>query len=418
MVLLIVSTVYLNLEISGNNGENTEQANIHFNDFDSNYIEESYGSSYLTINDFTWSTGKFYRDQISPMQVKSSGGYTYDVSVDQLHVLETGDTFDSYVAIYATIPVTNGRLIYSYEARATAGHQYAVSMGSFLIDPSTLKKITNDVGDGYSKMGGYETEWNYAGFNISVEGYSELILYYCYSDAFSAVWNQEFWVRNLKIYTEGETELASVAEKYEKNVSLNWTVGSFERATYFDMNFPLTEKTGGTDEFGYTIDGNEMYFSETGVGTDDAWIGAYTTLPVNNSHLAFSFEGKAKATSPEHVSCFIRIFETGTLATIGTFLAVGIGYSGDTEIGFHYFEVNQTLTGYDEVILLFYYADGDSFNNHHEFWIRNFHLFAYEADDSNEDDTTEPTIISFNGWFLILGFGSIMCLFYVNTKKR
>ncbi|MCK4895991.1 MAG: hypothetical protein KAS47_04230, partial [Candidatus Heimdallarchaeota archaeon] len=109
----------------------------------------------ITSDDLDWNTGKFIRDKNYPLQLKGTDGYVSDVSTNELHVLETGNTFNSYVAIYATVPVTNGRFAFSYEARAHANHQYAVSLGVRLIDPVTLRVIEDGIAGGYGKRGGY-----------------------------------------------------------------------------------------------------------------------------------------------------------------------------------------------------------------------------------------------------------------------
>ncbi|MHA1419351.1 MAG: hypothetical protein ACTSVO_06515 [Candidatus Heimdallarchaeaceae archaeon] len=348
----------------------------------------------ITINDLEWNTGKYVRDKNYPMQSKGTDGYISDISSDELHVLETGDTFDSYVAIYATVPVTNGRLAFSYEARAKAGHQYAVSLGARLIDPITLRVIENGIAGGYSKHGGYDTGWNYGGHNISAESYSELILFFYYSDAFSAVWDQEFWIRNLKIYTIGDTDVYSNRDKFEPSPVLDWTVGSFERALYEDMYFPLIPKIDSGDEFSYLIDGNDLHFLETGTGTYDSWVGAYTTVSVNDGYLALSYEVKAKSTDIAEVSAHCRFFDADTGQTIGTTIGYGISSPGALEVGYHHYEVNQTLEGYDEVIILFFYSDGNLANNDKEFWIRNLNIYGSVAGSQYDLDTEDPVILA------------------------
>ena len=71
----------------------------------------------ITIGDLDWNTGKFIRDKDYLLQLKGTDGYSSDISSNELHLLETGDTFNSYVAIYATVNVTNNRFAFSFEPR-------------------------------------------------------------------------------------------------------------------------------------------------------------------------------------------------------------------------------------------------------------------------------------------------------------
>ena len=348
----------------------------------------------ITLSDLDWETGKFIRDKYYPMQVMGTGGYTYDITADSLHVLEAGDTFDSYVAIYATVPVTNGRFAFSYEARAHANHQFAVSLGVRLIDPVTLRIVEDGIASGYGKRGGYETGWNYAGYNISAEGYSELILYFYYSDAFSAIWNTEFWIKNLKIYTTGETDVYNNRDKFGCTPELDWSIGSFERADYEDMYFPIIEKFGSTDEFSYTIEGNDLHFLETGTGTYDSWVGAYSTITVNNGYVALSYDIRARSNYGSEVSAHCRFFDAVTGRSLGTTIGTGISSPGALEVGYHHYEVNQTLPGHDEVIILFFYSDASLENNDKEFWIKELNIYGSEAGSPYIPDIGDPVISS------------------------
>ena len=289
---------------------------------------ETSNLNYLSIDDYTWNTSKFYRDQISPMQVKGTGGYDYSITTNELHVEETGDTFESYVGIYTTVNITGDYLAFSLEARARANHEYAVSLAVRLVDPDTMKIFENGILGGYSKKGGYDTGWNYAGYNISALGHSELILLFYYNDAFITNWHTEFWIRNLKVYTSGETDVYSNRDKFASTPDLNWTVGNFERAEYEDMYFHLKNQTESLEGFSYNIAGNNLHFEETGEGTYDAWIGAYTTVTVNNGYLALSYKIKAKANYYGEVSAHCRLFNAQTGETLGTNFGQGLGATG------------------------------------------------------------------------------------------
>jgi len=179
-----ISTIYIS---SLNQEDNSDPV--------SNYYE-----NYLTTNDFIWNAGTAERNNTCLDGFTTGTGYTYDISSDTIHFLETTGTYDKNVGACAEVPVTNNTLSLTFYGRAKANYLEAVKLRLSIYDPVTYEEIFYFFGITGSEV--YDSGFIFINKTFLLEGYDSILLFFFYSDGWSANLDQEFWVQDLKIYTD------------------------------------------------------------------------------------------------------------------------------------------------------------------------------------------------------------------------
>ncbi|MCE7749317.1 MAG: hypothetical protein GPJ51_13085 [Candidatus Heimdallarchaeota archaeon] len=364
--------------------------------------------NYYVPTDFTWTdVTKINTDESALNETTSDDFFEYSISDSSIYIHEL-DTYQCWFGVYATIPVTNDCVHFSCDIRTTTGHNDVRNGNIRFYDPLTLLPIKNvpRFYNGIDQVN-LDSGWDHLGGKVALPGYTEVIVFFYISDSYIADWSLQFWINNFKIYTNEESD---VSQSLHSPIPLNyydWHFGTFTKKSWASPNPSLTEISGG--DFAYNVNSSHLIFQETGTGTYDCHAGAYSLIPVNQNFISFSFEGKVYSDTSLSTNLAVRVFDPVTKARLFPHPEIiHTGFSG-VEVGFDYFEFNWTISGYDEVLLLFFYIDGDVENFNNTFWVRNFrHEIPIEYDDQSplitgsDDFTVESgTFGNFVNWTVI-----------------
>ncbi|MBY9001951.1 MAG: hypothetical protein KGD64_13620, partial [Candidatus Heimdallarchaeota archaeon] len=187
----------------------------------------------LTTSDLSWTVGGFSCDN-GTLTFLSMEGFNYSIT-DDIHFIEngTGTYYPvgvSYVSVgaFAKVPVINGFLNFSFTGRAKAGHLDAVNLALRVYDTNMtwLKSGAShpDELGGIVLPGVLDTGDIYFERNVTLEGLTEAIIFFSYNDYYAAVWEQEFWVSDLKVESidiHDDTDILTAED-------LDWTPGGFD----------------------------------------------------------------------------------------------------------------------------------------------------------------------------------------------
>ncbi len=169
----------------------------------SNEQNSSLIPSNLGIANINWSHGLQVRNKLI-FSATPGSGYDCDVSENEVHIYETTGTYDVHVGAFAVFPVTNGVLSFSFEARSKADHVDLPRIWTALYDSSTNEMIY--LWRTISPSGVLDTGFRSFNYTVILEKHTEVIAFFFYPDGWSANWNQEFWIKNLEILTDINTE--------------------------------------------------------------------------------------------------------------------------------------------------------------------------------------------------------------------
>ena len=347
-------------------------------------VEDNLDTSlkYYIPTDFSWNPLKL-SSLGSLSDTTTQGSFEYSISDSLIYIHEL-DTYICNYGVYATVPVTNGHLAYSCETRTTTGHVYVRRGFIRLYDPVTNESINNVPQLMNSEDGELDSGYHYFGTNISLSSYDEVIMFIFIWDGYSADWGLECFIKNLRIYTDDFMPLKDSLHAPIPLTYYDWSFGTFVRPPgVADLSPPLTPVDGG--EFNYSVNQTHLYVEETGSGTDDSLVGGYARIPVNQDTIKIAFDARYACLAGYMPLMQIKIYHPTTLARI--YPHPNLSFVGSpiyTDIGYHYYEFDFNLPGYDEVLLFFHYYDRDPGNQQVKFWITNLQLeYPIEYDDQS-----------------------------------
>ncbi len=333
--------------------------------------------NYLNPTDLDWTDISIYHTGNATLLDTTSDDYfEYSISDTMIYLHEV-DTHQCMFGLYAKVPVKNDFLAFSCEFRSKADLADVRNGIIRFFDSNSLERINNtpifmSQADGVSLDSGYD----YLGGNFSFEGYTEVIMFIYMGDIYAANWNLECWVRNLRIYTEGQLPLKNSLPPSIPLNYYNWTCDTYGIST----TGSLTPFSGG--EFSYSVNQSHVLIEEQGSGTNNAYVGVSTTIPIYYDFITFAFEAKISSDSTGESTVHYRIYDSVTKQRIYPHVGLGFFSIDNGETGFNYFELNISKTGFDEVEILFFYRDISSINDNHKLWIRNFrHQYPIEYDN-------------------------------------
>jgi sugar lactone lactonase YvrE len=161
-------------------------------------------NTFLSIGDLEWNSGIRDRDYTHPLILSTGSGYSYDINDSQIHFLETTGTYDVWVGTYAEVPVTDDILAITLEGRAKANQPEAARLKVRIYDPNTKRELV--YWTSISSLSVPDSDFRFFNKTFLLEGYESVLLFFYYGDAWTGDQNQEFWVRDLKIYTDVSKE--------------------------------------------------------------------------------------------------------------------------------------------------------------------------------------------------------------------
>ena len=154
-----------------------------------------------TIDDLTWIEGSFLPNYETGYADYTPANFDSEINSTHIHLFETsGGEYHYFAGVYAIVPVNNGILSLTFEARALADIKEAVTFGLLTINSSNMQYITGarayDLQDEID-FAPFDTGYHKFNYRFALEGYTEVYLFFFYIDATTADWNQEVWIRNL-----------------------------------------------------------------------------------------------------------------------------------------------------------------------------------------------------------------------------
>ncbi len=371
-------------------------------------LSQNESSYFLTIDDFSWTFGAFPfigGDPILDSPV-SNETFEYSITSNEIFVQEN-DTYQTAVGAYTTVPIVNNHLVYSCYLRAKANHPNARKMFVYYLNTTSLTLISGLPTLRYTEDGiTTDTGYNYAQMDIPLEGFSEVIMFFCYHDSWTARNNQSFWVKDLKVYQIEAAPQDSTLESLNPLNSLNWTVDSF-------LNEPSEQEdlipvSGNEGKYICSINETHLLLAENDTGVDYARIGAYITLPVEDNHVVFSF--KAGGTATTHANIRHLLYNPNTMKQIPKQLTTQFQNTPGENILDYQIEVDIKIDDLDNVILLFYFVDSISLSQNHTYWITDLKI---------SHSTTTPTIFTIdNPMNYLLVMSSLCALVVLFRNKR
>jgi len=236
--------------------------------------------TYLTIDDLNWSFGLTDNDMFTPFDMFTGSGYSFEINETEFHCAETTGLYDVWLGGAAEVPVTNNMFSLTFEARARAGHVDPVTLRLGIFDPVSLRELR--WWTVLAHLGVLDTGFLSFNQTFYLKDYSSVIIFFYQGDGWIANWNQEFWVRNLKIYTDIDESILlqdpvisyfsspgseCFGTMWYKNHILNivyrhWAIYKFDPITgdiIANWSLPTANPRG------ITHDGTFFWYSDTGI---------------------------------------------------------------------------------------------------------------------------------------------------------
>jgi len=382
--------------------------------FSQTVIGSTDSNQYLTISDLDWTVGAFEAWNRT-LTFLGMDGFTYEIN-DQIHFLETGlGTYYpvnlSYVSVgaFATVPVTNGKLNFTFEGRAKAGHLDAVNLCIRIYEPDPLYWLNSSTSDpehigGISQPGELDTGYIFIETDVTLKGYDEVIIFLYYNDHWATNWNQEFWIKDLRVSTN-----PSEFTNYYTINDLDWSFGCFPGGSY-DHGYPSPT----LNDYGYEINSSSFHVWEIN-NTFMFNAGAYALVPVMDAKIQFSFEARAKAGHLDAVVLGVVLIDPNSMNYTygGTWI---YNYQETYDTGFNEFTKTISVPDFEEIYLFFYYGDYWITVWGQEIWIQNLRI---NISTIATDGTKNPFSIDYQltPIFLLILFG-IITSFYKKMKTK
>ncbi len=330
--------------------------------------------------DFSWNAFIYERYDFTSPTYDDSIEYSVDETMIYLHEL---DTFDCVSTVYTIVPVTNDHLVISGELRAKADYSDAKNAAVVVSDPITFTRENMNIPVIlYFKDDSLDSGFQYFGVDYYLPGYTEALLEFRLDDGWSVDYDQTLWVKNFQVHTDGELPLRSQVSIIPDLTIYDWSFGTFTRDSFSSPSPPLTPIIGG--DFEHSVNSTHAYVGELGSGTNEAFVGAYITVPVIDEQLAISFNAYATCDANYLTSMQIRFFNPETKDRILRTLEIIHSNKINNTIENQYIEFNVTIPGLDEVIVFFFYEDGShwgsSGNDNHKLWISELNVFTIDYD--------------------------------------
>jgi len=163
--------------------------------------------TFLTIADLNWSFGISDRE-VETFDINNSLiGYTYEINETEFHLEETTGLYDVLLGAAAEVPVVNNTLSLTFEGRVRAEHTNVANLRLGFYDPYTYQEIKwwsiFTSADGSP----FDTGYRFYNKTFFLEGYSSIIIHFYQEDDWSLNWNQQFWIRDLKIFMDADQSI-------------------------------------------------------------------------------------------------------------------------------------------------------------------------------------------------------------------
>ncbi len=224
------------------------------------------------IEDLTWNEGSFLPNYETGFADYTPANFDSEINSTHIHIFETsGGEYHYFAGVYALVPVTDGVLSLTFEARALADIKEAVTFGLLTINSSDMKYLTGarayDL-QGEIDFAPFDTGYHQFNYRFELEGYTEVYLFFFFIDATTANWNQEVWIRNLafeEFIDEDSPVISSSGDLFIEQSSygnqISWTLsdscpGTFE--IYKDEELVESRGWNNLDTVSLNVDNLEI----------------------------------------------------------------------------------------------------------------------------------------------------------------
>ncbi|MHA1552336.1 MAG: hypothetical protein ACTSQC_10380 [Candidatus Heimdallarchaeaceae archaeon] len=165
----------------------------------------------------------------------------------------------------------------------------------------------------------------------------------------------------------------------------NWTEAAF--IPHYETGY--AEPT--PENFSSSVTSSEIHVYETSSSYYHLYAGVYASIPTTNDTLEVSFEGRTSSDRYDQIIMGVAIIDSSSMEYLGVnrtynYQDTGLSYPHDT--GYQTFNYTFNTTGYDEVLLFFFYVDATV-----AFWDQNIWVDDLMIYTENEDPNTN--LISF-----------------------
>ncbi len=348
-------------------------------------------SSYLTVGDFTWTEAALAHPKDTGYATPAIESFGSTITDTTINVYELPNAnYGDYAGVYALVPVINDTLYFTFEGRASANYKECVIMGLATIDPSDMKYL--NLSRPYDLQSQFDpnyfdTGYNSFEYNFTLQGYTEVYLYFYYVDATTAFWDQNIWVDDLRIYTdsapsEPEPEPEPESSEFLSVKDFIWIEAALAHPSDTGYATPATES------FGSTITDTTINVYELPNSNYHVYAGVYALVPVVNNTLSFSFQGRASANYKECVIMGLATIDPSDMKYLNLSRPYDLQSQFDPnfyDTGYNPFVYNFTLQGYTEVYLYFYYVDATT-----AFWDQNIWVDDLKIDTLVDLPEEEP----------------------------
>ncbi len=158
--------------------------------------------SYLTITDLNWSFGISDRE-IETFDINDSlVDYIYEINDTEFHIEETTGLYDVLLGAATEVPVVNNTLSLSFEGRVKAENIYIANLRLGFYDPDTYQEIKWWSIFDSTDSSIIDTGYRFYNKTFFLEDYSSIIIHFYQEDESISNWNQQFWIRDLKFFTD------------------------------------------------------------------------------------------------------------------------------------------------------------------------------------------------------------------------
>ena len=179
----------------------------------------------LTISDLVWYSGSYdmydydWSKSFNPVK---TGVFGFDKNSTTLHCYEITGAHRYYVGWYTSFSTEGDFFSLSFLQKMRANHQDAVRTFILVFDTDSNKTIhkidTKGNGFGVYENTTLETEFLSYEYTLSTKGSNEVTLFLGFYDSWSTDWQQETWIKDLRIKTNADPSSASNAY-FEKQIS-------------------------------------------------------------------------------------------------------------------------------------------------------------------------------------------------------
>lgn len=167
---------------------------------------------------------------------------------------------------------------------------------------------------------------------------------------------------------------------------LNWTEAAF--IPHYETGY--AEPT--TEDFSSSVTSSEIHVYETSSSYYHLYAGVYALVPINEDTLEISFEGRASSDRYDQIIMGVAVIDSSDMKYLGvnrTYDYQDTGISSSHDTGYQTFSYNFNTSGYDEVLLFFFYVDATVAFWDQNIWVDDLRIYTDAIPPEPEPEPTD-----------------------------